>query len=196
MRFIAVLLIAGAAYADSACEKLARWPSAQKKSLGPIIALGASVTAGHAGVKGPAERLADLLDLDYDEHAGNGATSATSLAQWRAEGGACGTLVGVDTFFWDTVRGCGTGAVAAVVAQATRVNCGRIILATVPRLLPIQRGGCLGAVNRDLSTNKEVAVFPAAAERRSEHFREDRIHLTEAGATAATERLCQVILDT
>jgi hypothetical protein len=196
MRLWLALLITGTVSAETACEKLARWPAAKKTALGPIVALGASVTAGYGGVTGPAERLADLLDLDYDQYAASGATSAVSLAQWRAEGGACGTLVGVDTFFWDTVRGCGTGAVAAVVAQATKVSCDRIILATVPRLLPVQRGGCLGAVNQDVESHKDIEVLPAAAERRAEHFRDDRIHLTEAGAQAATERLCQVILDT
>lgn len=117
--FLLLALLSMTAGAGEFCDKLQQLPEATRSRLGPIIGLGASVTAGYGGVMGPAQRVALILDVPYVSLASNGATSAVALSRWtKAESQRCGTAIGVDLFFWDSVKGCSADAVTKIVKLA------------------------------------------------------------------------------
>jgi|GEM_PF-6103805 len=193
------LLSLGAA-AGEFCDKLQQLPEATRSRLGPVIGVGASVTAGYGGVTGPAERLALILDVPYVSHAASGATSSVSVGRWKgSDSQRCGTVVGVDLFFWDSVKGCPADAVSKAVKLTQERKCQRAIFSNVPRLLPLQKSSCVGMLNKALDNSVAIDVLPVMEElqrdpRRASYFRADGIHLTEVGAEAATEKLCELLL--
>lgn len=198
--FFLLALLSMTAGAGEFCDQLQAKPQAFRSRFGPIIGLGASVTAGHGGVTGPAQRLALLLDVPYVSFAASGASSQVSWQRWKnSDSQRCGTAVGVDLFFWDTVKGCSAEAVSQVTRLARERRCHRTILSNVPRLLPMQKSSCVTLINTALDNSVAVDVLPVMEElqrdsRRASYFRADGIHLTEAGAEAATEKLCELLL--
>lgn len=198
--FLLLALLSMTAAAGEFCDKLQQLPEATRSRLGPVIGVGASVTAGHGGVMGPAERLALILDVPYVSYAASGATSTASVGRWKSsDSRRCGTVVGVDLFFWDSVRGCSAEAVNKAVKLTQERKCHRAIFSNVPRLLGIQKSSCIGTINKTLDNSVSVDVLPVMEElqrdsRRASYFRADGIHLTEVGAEAATEKLCELLL--
>ncbi len=198
--FFLLALLSSTAGAGEFCDKLQQKPEATRSRLGPVIGLGASVTAGHGGVTGPAERLALVLDVPYVSYAASGATSGVSVARWKkADSHRCGTAVGVDLFFWDSAKGCAAEAVSKAVKLTQERKCQRTIFSNVPRLLPLQKSSCISLINKALDESVAIDVLPVMEElrqdsRRASYFRADGIHLTEAGAEAATEKLCELLL--
>jgi len=196
---ILVALLISSALAGEFCDELREKPRSYRQNLGPVVGLGASVTAGFGGVEGPAKRLARILDVPYRSHAANGATSTTSLARWKSDDEVCGTAVGLDLFFWDTVRACNPNSVKELLRQVSAHKCKRGIFSHVPRLINLQRANCITSINRELDNGVAIDVLAVMDElrrdsRRASFFQTDRIHLTEAGAEAATEKLCQILL--
>ena len=186
------------ARAGEACDRLRELPQSQRQALGPIVSVGASVSAG-AYTRGPAQRLAAILGVPYHSHAVSGATSSVSRQALAQSRGACGTLIGVDMFFWDTVRGCANDPVGSLLATSRERQCRRVVLSNVPRLIPLQRSSCVASINAALDEARGIEVFPVVESLQSDplsptYFRPDRIHLTEAGALAATEKLCELLL--
>jgi hypothetical protein len=195
---IAALLIS-AALAGEFCDELRQKPRAYREALGPVVALGASVSAGYGGVKGPARRLADILDVPYISHAVSGAPSGASLGRWKQSDESCGTVVGVDLFFWDTVRRCNPNSVKELLRQVSAHKCKRGIFSHVPHLVTLQKASCIKSINRELDNGVSIDVLAVMDElrrdsNRSKYFQADRIHLTDAGAEAATEKLCELLL--
>jgi len=195
---IAALLIS-AALAGEFCDELRRKPKSYREALGPVVALGASVSAGHGGVKGPARRLAEVLAVPYISHAVSGASSGASLSRWKQSDESCGTVVGIDLFFWDSVKGCASNSIKELWQQVSKHKCNRAIFSHVPRLVSLQKPNCIKRINEALDAGTSADVLAVMEELRNSalrasYFQSDRIHLTERGAEAATEKLCEILL--
>jgi hypothetical protein len=137
--------------------------------------------------------------LPYVSHAVSGAPSGASLGRWKKSDESCGTVVGVDLFFWDSVRGCSTQGVKELFKEVKAHKCKRGIFSHVPKLVSLQKPICITSINRELDNGVSIDVLAVMDElrrdsNRSKYFQSDRIHLTEAGAEAATEKLCEILL--
>ncbi len=170
-----------------------------------MLITGASVSNNHNGVTNPAKRVADLMHVRSTNKSYSNTPSDLILNQLntsRIRIKKYKSLVSVDLFFWDSVKGgtlnCKPGYVRSVLRKLRRIS-EHLFLAQIPLELAKGSKECVQMINEDLKLNCLASesctlinpIQLGNTEEARKLLQSDGLHLSNLGADAAMQNICE-----